>query len=60
MFGQQSGVSSSCANLQAQPQLDEQDAQANTAEARGSHGAFELGAIRNDWRYIRAAFVLVH
>jgi hypothetical protein len=49
--GQQCGVSTSCASMQAQPQLDVQDAPVCTAEAQGSYGAFELGAIRNDWRY---------
>lgn len=49
LIGQQCGVSGSCVSLQAQPQLDVQDSQVDTAEARGSHGAVELGAIRTNW-----------
>lgn len=57
LAGQQSGLSSSCASMQAQPQLDVQDVPTSTAEARGTHGAVELGAIRNDWRYQLLSFV---
>ena len=57
-IGQQCGVSTSCASMQAQPQLDVQDAPVSTAEAQGSQGAFELGAIRNDWR-CRPSYVML-